>query len=107
MTPPPATMQGLVAWRRSSTALKIRSGSAAIRIAGTEPNSGLAFRVAEVVFPRFFSRALFVRLSTTGPGFPVVASRNAIRTNSGRRSAFSTRTVHLVTGLNSDTWSSS
>jgi hypothetical protein len=104
ITPPPARMNGRSARRSALAAAATSAGLGAGRKAGNRPNRSLAAS-GSPGSPGPSSTSCG-RNSATGPGRPVVASRNACRTRAGMVAASGTVACHLVTGASSAAWSS-
>ncbi len=104
--PPPTTSSGRSArssnWTRAARSLSSGAGE----VAGKAPNRAAWGSVACESIGTGPSRMSWWMMSATGPGRPVVASRNARRTIGPRSSILRTVPTHFVTGTSSASWSS-
>ncbi|MFD0522366.1 hypothetical protein [Paractinoplanes durhamensis] len=98
-TPPPATITGRSASASSRSTAFMSSSCGAGRIGGTWPKIGSTSGSASVSARSSWPSLPWI-CRWTGPGAPVVATRNACRSMSGNRSASSMVALSLVTGSN-------
>ena len=100
VTPPPATITGLLAPFRSFTASAIVAGSATGRNGGTRVNCRSTITSASSWPSAITSPLICSRSRWVGPGVPLTALRNAWRRYAGSISAACTQALYLVTAAN-------
>ena len=99
--PPPASRNGRSARASTSAAASISVRSGSIRPAGNSARGA-----ATSTSGASASSTSCGRISATGPGRPVVASRIARSNSAGSASGSGTSVSHFVTGASSAAWSS-